>query len=168
MTDWPLVKQELLKRFCTVDRATVIYPMAANKWTGDCSAYSANFSRITARGVQLSEEDLVGYFLTNIPAELRWAVTQQGTIQFSCWRAASKALAAVAAPWAAAQEEFRRQEREFQLSLTGRAAEFPRAPVSTETRRYTRASGDRTEMVCYQCKGRGHTARKLLSYVYGS
>ena len=34
MTDWSLVKQELLKTFCTVDRATRIYQMAANKWTG--------------------------------------------------------------------------------------------------------------------------------------
>ena len=34
MTDWSLVKQELLKTFCTVDRATGIYQMAANKWTG--------------------------------------------------------------------------------------------------------------------------------------
>ena len=68
-------------------------------------------------------------------------------------------VAAGAAPWAAAQEEFRRREREFQLSLTGRAAEFPRAPVSTEIRRYTRASGDRTEMVCYQCKGKWHMAK---------
>ena len=98
MTDWSLVKQELLKSFCTVDRAKLIYQMAANKWTGDCSAFSATFSRITARGVQLSAEDLVGYFLTNTPAELRWAVTQRGTIQFSNWRAASKALAAIVVP----------------------------------------------------------------------
>ncbi|CDI81420.1 hypothetical protein EAH_00021610 [Eimeria acervulina] len=159
MTDWSLVKQELIKDFCTVNRATLIYQMAANKWTGNCSAYSANFSRITARGIQLPAEDLVGYFLTNIPAELRWAVTQQGTIQFSNWRAASNALAAIAAPWGAAQDEFRRREREFQLSLAGRAAEFPRGPASTGIRRYTQASGDRTEMICFQCKGKGHTAK---------
>ncbi|CDI82635.1 hypothetical protein, conserved [Eimeria acervulina] len=154
MADWALIKQELIRCFSTVDQAALIYQMAANKWKGDHSTYTANFSRIVARGSQLSAEDLVGYFLTNIPAELRWAVTQRGTKQFSDWRDAAHALAAVAAPWAAAQEEFRRREREFQLCLTGRAAELPRATVSTEIRRYTRASGDRTEMVCYQCKGK--------------
>ncbi|CDI74486.1 hypothetical protein EPH_0002570 [Eimeria praecox] len=71
----------------------------------------------------------------------------------------ANALAAIAAPWAAAQEDFRRWEGEFQLSLAGRAAAFPRAPVSNAIRRYTQASGGRTEIVCYQCKGKGHMAK---------
>ncbi|CDJ52787.1 hypothetical protein, conserved [Eimeria brunetti] len=77
MIDRSLIKQELIKNFCTVDRATLICRMATNKWNGDYSIYTANFGRIVAHGAQLSAEDLVGYFLTNIPAELRWDRTQR-------------------------------------------------------------------------------------------
>ncbi|CDI80340.1 hypothetical protein EPH_0034350 [Eimeria praecox] len=84
MTDWALIKQELIRCFCKEDRATLIHQMTANKWEGDYSTYTANFNRIVARGSKLPAEDLVGYFLTNIPAELRWAVTQREMVCYQC------------------------------------------------------------------------------------
>ncbi|CDI82217.1 OSJNBa0042D13.18 protein, related [Eimeria praecox] len=84
MTDWPLIKQELIRCVCPIDRATLIYPMADNKWKGDHNTYTANFSRIAARGSQLSAEELAGCFLKNIPSELRWAVTQREMVCYQC------------------------------------------------------------------------------------
>ncbi|CDI81760.1 hypothetical protein, conserved [Eimeria praecox] len=57
MTDWTLIKQELIRCFFTVDRKALIYQLAANKWTGVYNTYTANVSRIPARGSQLSAED---------------------------------------------------------------------------------------------------------------
>ncbi|CDJ47720.1 hypothetical protein EBH_0039570 [Eimeria brunetti] len=108
MTDRSYVKRELLKGFCSVDRATAVRQMADNKWTGDCRTYTANFYRITANGAQLPADELVSYFFTNIPDELRWAAAKRG-------------------PWGTAQEEFPRRQQEFRLSRAGGDAENPLA-----------------------------------------
>ncbi|CDJ54307.1 hypothetical protein EBH_0057120 [Eimeria brunetti] len=127
MTDWSYVKRELLKGFCSVDRATVVPQMADNKWTGDYRTCTANFCRITANGAQLPANELVSYILTNTPDELGWAVTKRGRKYFSNWREASEALAAIAGPWGASQEEFRRRQQELRLSRAAGDAKNPLA-----------------------------------------
>ncbi|CDJ50396.1 hypothetical protein EBH_0033280 [Eimeria brunetti] len=97
------------------------------------------------------------------PQELRAAITQRGTAKYSNWREASAALATVIVPWKTEDEEFRKREKEFQLSLMGVA---PRegltiAPMVTSGLQQQRNDWGRTAY--YHCNGKGHVARQCPS-----
>ena len=50
ITNWYLMRRELVQRFCLTDRAVLIRQMVANKWTVDHRAHVVNFSKIVAKG----------------------------------------------------------------------------------------------------------------------
>ncbi|CDJ53380.1 Gag-pol polyprotein, related [Eimeria brunetti] len=88
-----------------VTQEKMIEMMAKNVWQGDHNAYSARFAAIVAQGVTMTPDELVGFYLANLPKEQCRGITHGGARKFKDWQEAATALAASEAPWKATNEE---------------------------------------------------------------
>ncbi|CDJ54097.1 hypothetical protein, conserved [Eimeria brunetti] len=63
LADWPLVRQHLCARFCTMSRDMMIERMAWNVWRGDHIDYSSRFADIATQRETLPSDELLGHYL---------------------------------------------------------------------------------------------------------
>ncbi|CDJ45925.1 hypothetical protein EBH_0010360 [Eimeria brunetti] len=86
----------------------MIEMMTQNVRQGDHNAYSARFAAIVSQGVAMTPEQLVGFYLANLPEEQCRAITQGGMRKFTGWQEAATALNTSEAPWEVTHEEWLR------------------------------------------------------------
>lgn len=150
LTQWDPIRERFLQRFCRDTRDQVLARLARNTWRGDHGLYSTRFAQAVAKGVTIPADELVGYFLANLPLDIRRSLTQNGTKRYHDWEEAAAALSKLEEPWSIMEAECRR----FQQSLQdARARE--NAP---QHYRQSTAGGQQQPRVfrCRECQGVGH------------
>ncbi|CDI86223.1 hypothetical protein EPH_0018880 [Eimeria praecox] len=133
--------------------------MANNVSQGDHNAYSVRLAAIVAQEVTMTPDQLVGFYLANLPEEQCRVITQGGMRKFTEWQEVAAALAASEAPWKATYEEWLPYQQQLadarHRAENGEQKRSPRREVARGG--YLR--DDNTEARCYECRGKGHLGR---------
>ncbi|CDI83779.1 hypothetical protein, conserved [Eimeria praecox] len=110
-------------------------------------------------GVTLTPDQLVRFYLANLPEEQCRVITQGGMRKFTEWQEAAAALAASEAPWKATYEERLRYQEPladaWHRAENGGQKRSPRRELARGG--YLR--DDNTEARCYECRGKGYLGR---------
>ncbi|CDJ51691.1 OSJNBa0079C19.6 protein, related [Eimeria brunetti] len=162
LADWPLVRQHLCARFCNMSRDRMMERMGWNVWRGDHVDYSSRFADIVTQGETLPADELLGYYLGNLPAELLRTLTQGGTRIFRDWQDAATALSSLETPWQASCVRWQQFEQELvsarhRTGPGGRSSSPRLAPAWRSN-----LTDENTSARCYECRGKGHLGRDYV------
>ena len=92
LQQWEPIRARLLQRFCRDMRDRVLAQLARNTWRGAHGLYATRFAQTVATGVTIPPDELVGYFLANLPLDIQRSLTQNGTKRYRDWEEAAAAL----------------------------------------------------------------------------
>ncbi|CDJ46927.1 hypothetical protein EBH_0014040 [Eimeria brunetti] len=165
LTDWDLVRQRFCGRFCSMPQEKMIELMAKNVWKGNPNAYSARFAAIVAQGVTMTPDQLVGFYLANLPEEQYQAITQGGTRKFTEWQEAATELPASEVPSKAMNEERLRYQQQLADARRRAGKGGRKCNPRQELARRGNLREDNTEARCYECRGKGHLSGRRLQVV---
>ena len=113
LQQWEPIRDRFLQRFCRDTRDRVLAQLARNTWRGDHGLYATRFAQAVARGVTIPPDELMGYFLANLPLDIQRSLAQNGTKRYRDWEEAAATLSKLEEPWSVMRAECRR----FQQSL---------------------------------------------------
>ena len=161
-----------MMRFCDNTKDEVIAKLADNGWQGNHARYSARFAAIIAQGEATPQEQLVEYYLANLPRELLLEVTKRGSIEFITWQEAAMAVSKMEIPRNTTLEKRQRAQQQLvdakRHAKNGDSWGKPDNGGGTTAARYHRSEGLRCqwglelrgERLCHQCKCKGHSAKE--------
>lgn len=159
MDNWDRVKAEMLTRFCAVSQRETAAQLARDRRKGDPTRYSAEFSLVLSRGEPLDPQALVGIFLANLPDGILLAVTRDGHRAHSSWHEAPTELKSIVGTRNGTLEQVQRTLLTFR-DVVRRAWIHTGVMQGSGEGGKTRELRDDRGGTCYECKGRGHSARR--------
>ena len=161
-----------MMRFCDNRKDEVLAKLAGNVWQGNHARYSARFAAIVAQGKTTPQEQLVEYYLANLPRELLLEVTKRGSIEFVTWQKAAMAVSKIEIPRSATLEKMQRPQHKLvdakRHAKKGDSWGEKDNGEGTTAARYHQSEDLRCESglemrgdrLCHQCKGKGHLAKE--------
>ena len=109
-----------------------------------------DFAQAVASGVTIPPDELVGYFLANLPLDIQHFLTQNGTKRYRDWEEAAAALSKLEEPWSVMRAECRRFQQSLQDARSREDA--------TQNYRQGTGGGQQQSLAfrCRECQGVGH------------
>ena len=156
-----------MMRFCDNTKDEVIAKLADNGWQGNHARYSARFAAIIAQGEAIPQEQLVEYYLANLPRELLLEVSKSGSIEFVTWQKAAMAVSRIEIPPGKnqkAQQKLVDDKRRAKKGDTWGKMDAGRTTAAWYHRSaYLRCESDlemRGDRLCHQRKGKEPLAKE--------
>ena len=106
------MKRMFVMRFCDNTKGEMLAKLAQCLARESCR-YSAHFAAIIAQGEAIPQEQLVEYYLANLPRELLLEATKRGSIEFFTWQEATMAVSKIEIPRIATLEKNQRAQQKL-------------------------------------------------------
>ncbi|CDJ62396.1 hypothetical protein ENH_00014500 [Eimeria necatrix] len=137
-----------------MSQSQLLTKLAKVRWNGNPKEYTDRFAAVAERGLGVATNELADYYCAGQPTDLHLLITNNGQVKCQSWEQAATAAARLYEPKQSTLELRERTSRAIRAAIQ---ANVPRRRQEIENR----PGG--THANCYECQGRGHTARVFPS-----